>query len=740
MKKMPVTRLVAWSGSLMLVLGTASIAEEPEVEPVPQHPIASPDDARTHGLESLGNHIASTGGVPLPDLSGIVQDMDALEALGKGAFWDMAMGSDGVQACASCHFHAGADPRTRNQLNPGGARVRDQHHGVVRGYHGASGAPDDSFEMGAPDSELTAADFPFVRTPNAWIENGDVNEPDTAAGNSNDIASSMGVFLSEYIGVTPGYEIDDGTSMTDSVFNWGGVNVRRVEPRNTPTVINAAFNFANFWDGRANNRFNGVTPFGDQDRKARIYVDKNGDLKKRRLSLRNASLASQAVGPILSDFEMSHRGRNWPAVGRKMLDMRVLKKQAISASDSVFSTTSGVSIHASGNGLDQTYRDLIMAAFDEKYWVNNTETVEIDGIEYSQAEANFSMFFGLAVMKYEATLVSPNSPFDRWMEDSGDFVSGFGQDELDGLNVFTGDGKCVNCHSGPEFTNASVRNYQNGNNAIEPMQMADGRHALYDNGFYNIAVTLTTDDLGRGGSDPNGKPLAFARQTVFQRLGLDWFKFEVIGEDRILAVSEEGEAVCVDFTDDGECQVFEPLTWQFKHVAAGGAFKASTIRNTELNGPYFHNGGTATLRQLVEFYDRGGNFCKFNLKDLDPDIRRLDLSEDQKSDLVAFLVSTTDDDVRHKRAPFDHPELVVPMGGSLGAEMNPIVLAPVGAGGVATPLGTFLGLDPHDNGAVTVPEDACNHLFPQEEEPAEAEPHAEEEVAEEEPHAEEEVV
>ena len=40
-------------------------------------------------------------------------------ALGKALFWDMQVGSDGIQACASCHFRAGADPRSRNQLSPG---------------------------------------------------------------------------------------------------------------------------------------------------------------------------------------------------------------------------------------------------------------------------------------------------------------------------------------------------------------------------------------------------------------------------------------------------------------------------------------------------------------------------------------------------------------------------------------------------------------------------------------------
>ena len=43
----------------------------------------------------------------------------SMERLGKALFWDMQVGSDGVQACATCHFHAGADSRTRNQLSPG---------------------------------------------------------------------------------------------------------------------------------------------------------------------------------------------------------------------------------------------------------------------------------------------------------------------------------------------------------------------------------------------------------------------------------------------------------------------------------------------------------------------------------------------------------------------------------------------------------------------------------------------
>jgi len=57
-----------------------------------------------------------------PDPSGLslfVQDRMALLQMGKALFWDMQVGSDGIQACASCHFHAGADNRIKNQISPG---------------------------------------------------------------------------------------------------------------------------------------------------------------------------------------------------------------------------------------------------------------------------------------------------------------------------------------------------------------------------------------------------------------------------------------------------------------------------------------------------------------------------------------------------------------------------------------------------------------------------------------------
>ena len=54
-----------------------------------------------------------------PNLAVYVKNKPAAIALGKAFFWDMQVGSDGIVACATCHFSAGVDKRLKNTLNPG---------------------------------------------------------------------------------------------------------------------------------------------------------------------------------------------------------------------------------------------------------------------------------------------------------------------------------------------------------------------------------------------------------------------------------------------------------------------------------------------------------------------------------------------------------------------------------------------------------------------------------------------
>src|SRR5215475_13371612 len=56
--------------------------------------------------------------VPQPT-GGDIIDQAAVVRLGKALFWDMQTGGDGMIACATGHFHAGADNRLTNTVNPG---------------------------------------------------------------------------------------------------------------------------------------------------------------------------------------------------------------------------------------------------------------------------------------------------------------------------------------------------------------------------------------------------------------------------------------------------------------------------------------------------------------------------------------------------------------------------------------------------------------------------------------------
>src|SRR4030095_9327929 len=92
-----------------------------------------------------------------------------------------------------------------------------------------------------------------------------------------------------------------GASGTDTgVLN----QFRRVEPRNTPTMQAAGFNFDNFWDGRARHDFNGGSVFCAVEHQTHVFVDPGtGTLTATRQVIRFTSLASLATGPGLSEFE-----------------------------------------------------------------------------------------------------------------------------------------------------------------------------------------------------------------------------------------------------------------------------------------------------------------------------------------------------------------------------------------------------------------------------------------------------
>lgn len=70
-----------------------------------------------------------------------------------------------------------------------------------------------------------------------------------------------------------------------------------------------------------------------------------------------------------------------------------------------------------------------------------------------------------------------------------------------------------------------------------------------------------------------------------------------------------------------------------------GAFKTPTIRNIAQTGPYMHDGSQKTLLEVVEHYNKGGTPNPY----LSDKVFKLNLTEQEKLDLVAFMEACTGD-------------------------------------------------------------------------------------------------
>jgi cytochrome c peroxidase len=696
-------------------------------------------------LKTVPNPVLPNGakGAVRGDLADYIANQAAAIQLGKALFWDMQTGSDGKTACATCHHRAGADTRDRNQLNPG---------------------PNGRWDYHSVNQVLTSSDFPFTALPSHDTDN---------------VAGSQGVRKSTFKGFGKA-GVESIALAADSVFNVGGVNVRQVTGKNTPTAINAVFNHRQFHDGRAQAIFNGVNPFGTRDPSAKVWsLSASGTPVQIGIQVQNASLASQAVGPPLNTTEMSAAGRTFADIGTKLLAVKPLGLQKVDPNDSVLGTLAD----PAGKGLNVTYVSLIQKAFQPKWW-NSTKKVSVNGKAYGMTEANASLFWGLAVMLYEATLVADDSPLDQYLAtrvfdanglmvshdptpldqvvnrlasngitpSDGTTVSRNGI--LNGLSLFelpvppppsptpppagTGVG-CNLCHVGAETTSASMQNlvghgvevggavFQNAGFDLRMERMfmrippvpagtttvtydpatyavtstvINGAPAaevapitVYDAGWYNIGVRPTGDDAGLGGKDPFGNFLSW---TQFFQASPYTSNVKVPGGGLGCAQSPPAAPATSPFAGEvlnsvSGFPILSGALLKNEATDVAGSFKTSSLRNVELDGPYFHNGGKATLRGVLEFYDDGGNFDNPTKSPL---VHPLGMTQQQLTDLVSFLIAFTDERVRWEKAPFDHPQLLVPNGDNPAGTDTMLEVPATGAAGAVTPLKPFISANP----------------------------------------------
>ena len=196
---------------------------------------------------------------------------------------------------------------------------------------------------------------------------------------------------------------------------------------------------------------------------------------------------------------------------------------------------------------------------------------------------------GQALASYQRTLLAADSPFDRWY--FGDRTDAVDESVKRGFGIFSGKGQCIVCHT---------------------MQKD---HALFtDQKFHNT---------GLGFAVSFGKDVGDAPKTT--RVQLAPGVFVNVLNEKIEAVSQQKLP-----NDLGLYRVTENPNDRWK-------FRTQSLRNIALTAPYMHNGKFDTLREVVDFYDRGGIPNEL----LSPFITPLKLGEQEKQDLETFLRSLT---------------------------------------------------------------------------------------------------
>lgn len=183
--------------------------------------------------------------------------------------------------------------------------------------------------------------------------------------------------------------------------------------------------------------------------------------------------------------------------------------------------------------------------------------------------------FGKAIEAYERLLVDKDSPFDRYIENNDDAIP---PAAVRGARLFAGKASCIECHSGPTFSDGQFHNL----------------------GVPQIGPAVPERDRGRAAGIAGVIAAEFNRASPYS--------------DRI---ETEHLSLAASPVDEG-------------------SFKTPTLRSISKTGPYMHTGSFETLRDVINFYRYGGGTSGY-VGEKDPAIKPLYLTDAEVDDLVAFL-------------------------------------------------------------------------------------------------------
>ena len=287
--------------------------------------------------------------------------------------------------------------------------------------------------------------------------------------------------------------------------------------RNTPTVLNAAYNEWQLWDGRSE------------------------------------TMWAQALFALEGEGEMA---------GTRLQYAHVIKKHYKTEYEAVF-------------GPLPELEDTIRFPPEGK-----PGDPAFDGMSEADQIAVNTIFsnIGKSVEAYQRLLITPDTPFDRYVAGDEGAIS---PEAKRGLKIFMGKGGCVDCHNTPRFT---------------------------DNAFHNIGVPEgSEEDKGRFQGIPK------LLNNMFNSSG-------IYSDSR--AASEQMLDVMEAKTEDQ------------------GAFRTPTLRNVAITAPYLHTGEFPTLASVIAFKNAGGYTTPFPGMEavlMEP----LGLSEEEQRDLITFLETLT---------------------------------------------------------------------------------------------------
>jgi len=188
--------------------------------------------------------------------------------------------------------------------------------------------------------------------------------------------------------------------------------------------------------------------------------------------------------------------------------------------------------------------------------------------------------FGKAIEAYLRKLVSKNSPFDRYVAGDKAAINEAGKR---GLKLFIGKAGCIGCHSGPLFS---------------------------DNKFHTT------------GLEPQGEHIEPKETGRFAAL-LSLLACEFNSDSEYSDDQNTGRLKGITVTQDDR-----------------GKWRTKGLREIGLTAPYMHTGQLATLKDVVDFYNRGGDPSGYVGKK-DVLMKPRSLTDAEIDDLIAFLTTLT---------------------------------------------------------------------------------------------------